>query len=183
MATQSTPDVALHGCSYPSAECVGDSLSLRFFIPGKPVAKGRPRSRVSGIQAVAGGLWRGKPFVQVYTDAATVRWEEHVGACVRAQLHGMRDVIPAGRLPLDERLMVSTRFSFPRPQRPKFAFPMGRRDDFDNLVKLVLDALQPTKTWAGLIMNDGAVTDAYVSKRYAPGQDEVGTYLEVVALG
>jgi Holliday junction resolvase RusA-like endonuclease len=175
MAAQVSPVTATHPGAFPSVSAVGEAVSLTFYIAGKPVPKGRPRGRAV---MKAGG----KPWVQFYSDPATVDWEKYVSRRVLDQLDELaaRDDDIAIALPFTERCLVTLRFNLAKPKStPKAQFPVKSRTDVDNLAKAVLDSLQN----AGLIANDNIITDLTVSKRYADEDHPEGVEIDITALG
>jgi Holliday junction resolvase RusA-like endonuclease len=151
----------MHGKGYRDAEIrlhEDASTVLTFDIPGIPVPKGRPRSRV-----------RGMSFVQVYTDPKTANWEKHVSSILVLQIARLQlneyEIMEAVTLPTKSRVAVDLVFNLPKPKStPKYVkFPVKSRSDIDNYAKSVLDAMQR----GGLIANDSTVTDLTAKKRYA----------------
>lgn len=160
----------------PSAPGLGPSItrlegggwSVKFFVPGKPVPKGRPRGRVVQRPGKRG-------FVQFYTDSSTVEWESRVAAACRTQLESL-DPIPT---PFEGRCVVFMRFNLEKPKStPKaVTHPVKSRADVDNLAKAVLDAMQN----AGVLGNDNIVTDLTVIKRYSDADHPLGVEIELAA--
>ena len=125
--------------------------AIRFWVPGAPIAKGRPKFAVRGGYAVA------------YTPKRTVRYESTVALAASDAM--------AGRPPIDAAVRVEIRAFFPIPA----SWPKKRRQDAadglvahtyrpdaDNVTKAVLDGL------AGiLIADDSSVCDLLVQKRYS----------------
>jgi Holliday junction resolvase RusA-like endonuclease len=101
---------------------------LDCIVPGQPVPKGRPRAFVC------------RGFARLYTPAKTVAAERALALLVRGVAR------PTCGLPAHGNLRVKLAFVCAR--KP------GRRPDLDNLVKLVLDALNGV-IWA----DDNQVTE------------------------
>jgi Holliday junction resolvase RusA-like endonuclease len=171
VATQEPPLAALHPSGFPAAALAGRAASFRFFIVGKPVPKGRPRSRITTPKGRAS-------FVHVYTDKVTVGWEEHVSTCIQTQIRelGRRDIT----LPFAGRVLITLRVNLRRPKStPKTVlWPTKSRSDVDNLAKAILDAAQN----AGVIANDCLVTDLYVCKRFADEDHPEGVELDLTGI-
>jgi len=113
---------------------------ISFFVPGEPVAKGRPRLSVRGR------------FAHAYTPEKTRNFEAYVRYC--AQEH-------APDVPLDCPLNCRVQFIFSRPKSlPKKVFHHTKKPDLDNLVK-ILDALN------GIIwVDDSRIVSLEVNKIY-----------------
>ncbi|WP_175908324.1 RusA family crossover junction endodeoxyribonuclease [Burkholderia sp. BCC1640] len=122
-----------------------------FVVPGKPVAKGRPRFARHGAH------------VRTFTPEATERYENLVKMAARA---AMRDDEPyAGpvRLIVDIGVPIPASWS-QRRQREAAAGVIGatKKPDADNVVKALKDGMN------GVVYgDDGQVVDLWVSKRYA----------------
>ncbi|HEF4749735.1 RusA family crossover junction endodeoxyribonuclease [Burkholderia multivorans] len=122
-----------------------------FVVPGKPVAKGRPR------------FVRRGPHVRTYTPEPTERYENLVKMAAR---EAMRDDEPyAGpvRLIVDIGVPIPASWSEKR-QRAAAAGAIGatKKPDADNVVKALKDGMN------GVVYgDDGQVVDLWVSKRYA----------------
>jgi Holliday junction resolvase RusA-like endonuclease len=124
-------------------------------VPG--VARGWQRTGAT----IRGG--EGKPFVSLYTKHTTRAAEAHVAACALAQ---------AGRLVLSGPVAMTLNVDVEPPKSwPKWrvaaalrgeVFPTGK-PDFDNVLKLVCDALNGI-IWA----DDAQIVTATFAKRYAP---------------
>jgi Holliday junction resolvase RusA-like endonuclease len=145
--------------------CEGDTQAIRFFVPGKPQGKGRPR-------AVA----RGK-FVRMYTPSKTVSYESTVALAASQAM--------AGRAPLEGPVVATLFIALPIPaswSKKKQALaaadkllPTGKPDS-DNVVKAVFDALN------GVVWNDDTqVVDHSAKKRYRsrPGVQVIVSPVEV----
>ena len=135
--------------------------SVIFFIPGKPKGKGRPR--------FANG--------RVYTDDQTKAYEARIAA-------GYRRIAGKYRFPDDVFLRVRVQQQMPVPQSArkskKEAMLEGRvfpsaKPDLDNVVKVVLDALN------GVAYKDDArVVGLYSQKVYS---ENPGVLVEISRMG
>ncbi len=129
--------------------------TISFFVPGTPVAKGRPR---------AYKMHNG--HIGTYTPDKTVDWERKV----RSYAY---DVKPA--TPLDGPLTVCIEFTLLKPKSvsKKRQFP-SVKPDLDNLEKAVLDAMN------GLIYTDDAlICRKYGAKWYTNDASQVGVSVEI----
>jgi len=153
----------------------GKFVSLRFFVPGEPVAKGRPRTKV-----VTPKEEDAKPYAQIYTDEDTKTWEETIAWIVRGQVMKFPQTDDDVQivLPFEKRILVALRFNLEKGPSVDNDYPITSRKDVDNLAKAVLDALQKAR----IIKNDNRVTDLSTSKRYASAEHPVGVEIEVLAL-
>jgi Holliday junction resolvase RusA-like endonuclease len=150
-------------------------------LPGDPVGKGRPRSRIVKPKD-------NRPaFVHVYTDAQTREWEDNLRA---AAIDAM-----AGRPILEGELEV-VMFAYMRipdswPERRKAQARDGSlrptsKPDLDNMLK-ALDAFNPyrdprTKIKVPIVWRDDSqVVDSRVVKIYA--QRQPGLIIEIRRAG
>jgi Holliday junction resolvase RusA-like endonuclease len=140
-------------------------LAFSFRVVGTPKPKARPRTVRN----------RHTGFVQTYTPATTVNWEQTIVAQVRQALAEViavdaseTDVLPAsGRIVADVQFYVKKPKSAPK----SVEYPMkAQPGDVDNLAKSVLDALQ----LAGVIDDDKTVTDLSASKRFVDDEHDEG---------
>lgn len=154
---------------YPAALVAGHAANLLLFIDGKPVPKGRPRSRITN---------GARPYVHVYTPPTTATWETHIETCVRTQIRELncRDLV----LPFAGRVLMDVRFNFRRPKSTPLTvlWPTKSRSDVDNLVKAILDAVQN----AGVMVNDCLVTDLNIRKRFADQDHPEGVEVDVTGI-
>lgn len=104
-------------------------MTIRFVIDGEPVAKGRPKFRMTS------------KFVQTYTPAKTKMAESHILDCFKA-------AYPDFKTPLDGPISLTVKFYMPMPtsiskkkQDALKSKPHLKRPDLDNLLKTVCDAL------------------------------------------
>lgn len=164
-----------HPEGFPSASVVGSVSNLRIFIAGKPIPKGRPRSRA--VSPKDGK----KPFVQVYTDSETVAWEQTVSWLAKREVmsippDGEGDIV----LPFDGRVIMNLRFNLPRPVSTpkKVLYPYTSKSDVDNLAKAVMDGLQNAR----VLSNDNRVTDLSIQKRFASEGHPMGVEIDITTL-
>lgn len=138
----------------PHLEVVGGVAVIRFFVPGKPVPKARPRF---------GKDKYGRP--RTYTPEATVTWEQQVAWEARSAVNRLSTASgPEVRLPFEQRVLSDLTFFLPKPKSyPKSMTAVTKKPDLDNLSKAVLDGLSK----GGIIKDDNIVTDEHNRKRYA----------------
>lgn len=125
---------------------------IKFIVPGAPYGKGRPRFRNVG------------QFQQPYTPEKTVTYENLIKLEYERQCHGMRygkedalgmlitayKPIPSSASKKKLRLMLD-----------RLIFP-GKKPDWDNIGKIICDALN------GIVWKDDAqIVDGRVVKLYA----------------
>lgn len=138
---------------------------IEFTVPLIPTPKGRPRVGKVGN------------FARVFTDAKTRRAEEEFVALAAPH---------APEKPLDGPLSVTLHFRLPAPQRVpswRLAATMAglvwpeKRPDLDNLVKLVLDALNRS----GCFWRDDAQVCAVKAHKTYTGvrAERPGTYVKI----
>ena len=134
---------------------------LSFFIPGKPQGKGRPRFAKTG---------RG---VQVYTPTETTEAE------TRIKFLALEAGVHLGPKEGPVKVNIVAFFAGPPEQKPGGALPP--KPDLDNIVKLVLDALNGTA-----YHDDAQVVELVAGKTWAGGQgylfDGPGVVVEVTYL-
>lgn len=173
MAAEVASVGAGHPAGHPALVTAGGAAALSLFIPGDPIPKGRPRTRV--VTPKGGG----RPFANIYTDPRTEEYEGHVADCARRQLVelGERDDGQELALPFRGRVLVTLRFFVRRPASyPKsVTLPLKARGDIDNMAKSVLDGLQN----AGLFANDRLITDLSCSRRYATEEHPEGVEVDL----
>lgn len=159
---------------FPGAFAAGSAAALKLFIPGKPIPKGRPRSRVTTPKDR-------KPFVQVYTDHETVAWEDTVAWTAKRQILSIPpDDDGEFTLPFEGRVIMDLRFNLARPKYAKnIPYPMKSRSDVDNLAKSVMDGLQK----AGVLANDNLVTDLMIRKRFVEEGHPEGVEIDITCVG
>lgn len=124
---------------------------MRFFVPGKPTPKGRPRCTCKG----------GKP--RMYTPASTVVWEKMVATLARHHWQGEPLDCPAW-------VRIEIRQHDPKCTEGEPAHKM--RCDVDNVAKSVLDALNGIA-----YVDDRRVTRLEVVKHKTRG--EGGVWVEI----
>lgn len=120
----------------------GDKV-IKFFIPGIPVPKGRPRFSTFGGR------------MTTYTPKNTRVWEEYV----------KWQAIPhRPDKPLEGPLIIKMIFEMPRPKSllQKIFFHI-KKPDIDNLQKSMIDALEK----AAIFKNDSQFVFKISTKRYA----------------
>lgn len=127
---------------------------IRIELPGEPRGKGRPRSRVAWTKS-------DKPFVAVYTDAETRKYETALAWAAKAAMRG--------HSPLMGPLAVTVRAFFTVPK----SWTIKKRDaaltdvvrptgapDCDNIAKMI-DALN------GIVWRDDSqIVEIEITKRY-----------------
>lgn len=117
-------------------------------------------------------MYRGK--TRVFTPEKTVQGEQLAGLFARRAFNSL------GRLEKVEwmtaiRYEVHIQISYHPPKKIKQAYP--GKQDVDNVLKLIMDALQR----AEVIMDDTTVTDASTSKRWANLDNSEGVRVKVIA--
>jgi Holliday junction resolvase RusA-like endonuclease len=140
---------------------------IRLFVPGDPVPKGRPRA-----------FRMGRARIGHYTPKKTRDWETEARRIARI---AMRSRDP---LEVPVRLEVMAVFaapeSWPRWKRSLVTaeriFPTSR-NDMDNVVKAVSDALNGV-VW----LDDSLVVDLVARKRYGSETVPPGVYAAIVPL-
>lgn len=161
---------------YPSVVTAGRVVSLRLFIPGKPIPQSRPRGRVQ--QSAKG------PYVQMYEDKPSKNYKEHVAEIARFQTLKTPVIEAAGGgdflLPFENmRALIQLRYNLPKPPSyPKRVVWPITKPDWDNLGKAVQDALVD----AGILKDDNMVTDASVQKRYADALHPEGVEIDLTVM-
>lgn len=130
------------------------------FIPGDPVAKGRPRACVV------------KGRARMYTPGKTAEWEARAVAYLqrawtRPALTGPVRIEIHALFARPKRLVWKRK---PMPRCPHLAKP-----DADNVAKTVADALEK----AGVIENDSRAWELVVRKEHAAGGEQPGVRVVV----
>lgn len=134
-----------------------------FVVPGKPVAKGRPR------------FVRRGPHVRTYTPEPTERYENLVKMAAREAMRDDEPYVGPVRLIVDIGVPIPASWSEKR-QRAAAAGAIGatKKPDWSNVVKSIEDGLN------GIVYADDAqIIDGWVSKRYATTP---GVRVEVIEL-
>ncbi|KUZ78284.1 RusA family crossover junction endodeoxyribonuclease [Burkholderia ubonensis] len=124
---------------------------IEFVVPGKPVAKGRPRfSRQGG-------------HVRTHTPEKTERYENLVKMAARAAMRDAQPYEGPVRLIVNIGLPIPTSWSQKR-QNAAAAGEIGatKKPDADNVVKALKDGMNGV-----VYADDGQVVDLWISKRYA----------------
>ena len=131
---------------------------IAFFVPGQPVAKGRPRA----FKMKNGNIG-------AYSPGKTVEYED----AVRLQA---RKVMPEQIY--DCPLRVHIQFYMTRPaSKPKKAVRPTTKPDIDNLAKAITDAMN------GLIYaDDSRICEMVLAKYYEPDSRKVGVRVQVMEL-
>lgn len=142
-------------------------MTVRLFVPGEPVPKGRPR---------AFRMQRGR--IGHYTPRKTRDWETETRRIARQAMQS--------RLPLEGPVRLEVMAVFPAPGswprwkralvEDQHIFPTGR-SDVDNVVKALSDALNGV-VW----LDDGQVVDLVARKRYGSETVPPGVYAAVIPL-
>ncbi|CAN0620507.1 crossover junction endodeoxyribonuclease RusA [Burkholderia multivorans] len=136
---------------------------VEFTVPGKPVAKGRPRfSRQGG-------------HVRTFTPEATERYENLVKMAARAAMRDAQPYEGPVRLVVHIGVPIPSSWSMKR-QTAAAAGEIGatKKPDADNVVKALKDGMNGV-----VYVDDGQVVDLWVSKRYARAP---GVRIEAVEL-
>lgn len=147
--------------------------ALRFFVPGPPRGKGRPR------------LGRGG---RTFTDPATVAYERRVRSAALDLLTGPRfagtvAVFPEGALSLDVVAVSRVAGKAPLALCCRSTGKGSPRPDGDNVLKIVSDALN------GLVWRDDSQIATWSCYRLEAGRDwtgeapEEGVYVSVAPAG
>lgn len=80
---------------------------------------------------------------------------------------------------VDVRCLIKLRFNMHRPvSYPKRVVDNTKKPDFDNLSKGVVDGL----VMAGIIKDDGLITDATIQKRYADADHPEGVEIDLTVM-
>jgi Holliday junction resolvase RusA-like endonuclease len=130
---------------------------LTITIPGKPVAKARPR------------VFRDKNgFTRGITPEATVKYEEHVKLCAMEAINNHMTARDLFAMPL--KAVIDVYFPCPTSQyrktKPRPQEWRTKKPDADNLAKAILDALN------GIVYHDDSqVVDLRVRKYQAAQGD------------
>ncbi|KVP19392.1 endodeoxyribonuclease RusA [Burkholderia ubonensis] len=124
---------------------------VEFVVPGKPVAKGRPRFARHGAH------------VRTFTPEATERYENLVKMAARAAMCETQPYEGPVRLIVNIGLPIPASWSQKR-QDAAAAGAIGatKKPDADNVVKALKDGMNGV-----VYADDGQVVDLWISKRYA----------------
>lgn len=147
-------------CGKPSIGLNYNKLEIFFFIPGQPVAKGRPRFARRGN------------YVQTYTPAKTLSYERLVAYSASQAMKSRNPSLNAVSLKMTMNLSIPSSWSEKRKQlaRNGELFPLTK-PDIDNCVKCINDGMN------GIVFKDDSqIVDVIVKKRYS---DIPGVYIEV----
>lgn len=125
-------------------------MTVSFIIPGEPKGKGRPRVSMRG------------GFARAYTPSATRSYESEIAKA--ASDAGAEPV--TGPVALDVYAYHEIPRSWPRAKRQNaidgFLRPTGPRNDLDNVVKAVSDALNGVA-----YRDDGQVVELRAERAYS----------------
>lgn len=175
MVARETPLFDARPDGFPEAVSTERAKALKFFIPAmdgdEVVPKDRPRARVVPAK---------KPWVQFYTPAKTVKWEDHVAEHALMELRSVEVDGPEFTMPIqDHRIIASMRFNLRKPvSYPKSVIWHTKKPDLDNYVKSILDALIKAR----VIEDDALVTDLILAKRYADDAHPPGVEVELICV-
>ncbi|AQQ20235.1 RusA family crossover junction endodeoxyribonuclease [Burkholderia cenocepacia] len=124
---------------------------VEFVVPGKPVAKGRPRfSRRNGI-------------MRTHTPEESERYENLVKMAARAAMRSTAPYSGPIRLIVHIGLPIPASWSMKRQgEAAAGAIGATKKPDADNVVKALKDGMNGV-----VYVDDGQVVDLWVSKRYA----------------
>lgn len=177
MEAQVSPISPAYPLGSPALVVAGAVAALKFFVPGDPIPKGRPKARLQINEQTKNA------YAQIYTPPRTREWEEHVEKSIRVQINILSRINDGQvlRLPLqgerNKPMIITLRFNLPRPQSvPKWVtIPQTARGDIDNYSKAVIDGIQN----AGVIGNDRMLTDLFAYRRYAEADRPVGVEIDL----
>jgi len=146
-----------------------------FHVAGRPMPQPRTRARAFKLPS-------GKGTARVYTPTSISEWKLLVYNAA-LQTRPPRPSV----LPMD----VSLEFILPRPKghygtgrkasevRPSSPeYPIGNRDDIDNLIKAVLDAI----TQSGLWRDDSQIVSLDATKQYQSTTHSPGVMVSILEL-
>lgn len=129
---------------------------VSFVVPGIPVAKGRPRSRIARTAA-------GKDIVMHYTPPETKKYEKQVALEAKIAMRGRRPVAGPVRIAVHAYYPIPS--SWPQWRRHEARIGVQVpivKPDWDNIGKACSDAMN------GVVYgDDAAIVDAIVRKRYS----------------
>jgi Holliday junction resolvase RusA-like endonuclease len=127
-------------------------------LPGEPVGKGRPRSRI---------VWprdeRKQPFIHVYPAPKSAAYEQSLAWAGKAAMRGQKPLGGALRAVVTAYMGVPASWTVKKRDAALAGaiYPTGR-PDADNLAKAALDGLN------GIVFGDDAqMVDFHVRKLYA----------------
>lgn len=126
-------------------------MTIRFTVPGQPIAKGRPRMAVRGGHARA------------YTPAKTVAYEGLIALAGQQAMDGAAPL--SGAVSLDVVAWFAIPASWPKKRKAAALAGTDNRHtskpDGDNVLKAIGDGLNGV-VW----QDDSQIAEARVSKRY-----------------
>lgn len=141
---------------------------IKFFVPGQPVGKGRPRFRRIG------------KGVQSYTPEKTKKYEADVSAAAWKTMYENGRLAPTDKpcaVFVDAAYKVGTSFTKKRKAMCYAQKERPGKPDIDNVVKLIMDAMN------NVVYKDD--TQAVVTaslKRYAVEGEEPGVTVTVIPI-
>lgn len=126
---------------------------IQLTVPGEPQGKQRPRA------------WRGpkgkKPMT--YTPAKTVNYETYIKELFAIKYPDFRPVECVLKMTLQAWLMIPASVSKKKSKLMQdLALKPGKRPDMDNVLKVVMDALEKLA-----YKNDSQIVEAHLYKFYA----------------
>ena len=125
---------------------------LTFVVPGQPVGKGRPRFTRSG---------------HTYTPQDTLDAEERIRAAFSRAYPSHVPIEGPLKLVVWARFRIPASWTKAKQQQAREGriLPTGK-PDWDNIGKLVSDALNPHGFFPGAYLDDSQIVEATVEKRY-----------------
>ncbi|WP_430229887.1 RusA family crossover junction endodeoxyribonuclease [Nitrosomonas communis] len=131
-------------------------MQISFLVPGNPVAKGRPKTR---IRKQAGG----KSYAQVYTPEATANYENLVKVKAEEAMRGCGLIEDAVSVDIQLFVMVPASWS-QKKQREALGHRVlpTSKPDTDNCIKTLFDAMNEV-VWR----DDKQVVNISLAKRYS----------------
>lgn len=130
---------------------------VRFDIPGPPKAQGRAKTRIVTAKGT------GRQFASIYTPASSRKEAGEVRYLASRQ---MGDRVPfEGPIQINLSFLLAIPTSFSKKARREalagWQFP-AKKPDYDNLAKLICDAMN------GIVYRDDSqIVTAFITKRYS----------------
>jgi len=136
---------------------------IRFFVPGAPRGKGRPRFRRAGN------------FVRTYTDAKTLTYEDAIKFCA-LQATDQKPTEAALKVFLNVCVGVPMSYSKKRKEAcfSGLQKPIGK-PDIDNIAKIFLDAMNKV-----VYKDDTQVIELTIRKEYGDQPGVIVTIMEAI---